>query len=137
MIAIVDTSVAIKRFVAEPGSDRATAVFSRAVGAPNLILFEFGNAMWKKVRRREIEPAQATGSLEVLRSMLILLPDDVMAESALKLGLEFDHPIYDLIFLLMAAELQVPLITADTKLLAHLKGSRYERHAIALGEWTN
>jgi len=53
MSLIVDASVAVKWFSAEDGADRAEALFVAEpdLAAPELILAEVGNAMWKKHRK--------------------------------------------------------------------------------------
>ncbi len=115
---ILDASVAIKVVVAEPDSEHAERVLDHALVAPDLLLPECGNILWKKVRRGELpaEPAaEAASALLALR--VELLPAARFLAGALRRAVRLDHPVYDCLYLEMAATLGVPLVTADRRLL--------------------
>jgi predicted nucleic acid-binding protein len=61
MRVVVDASVAVKWVIPEVLSDQADAVRGRAdhVLAPDLLLPEAANALWKKLTRREITAREA------------------------------------------------------------------------------
>ena len=57
---VVDASVAAKWLVTEPLSDKALDVLgSSDEYAPDLLLAEVGNILWKKARRGEVSPSEA------------------------------------------------------------------------------
>jgi predicted nucleic acid-binding protein len=116
LIAVIDSSVAVKWYASEPGSERATSLLAHQIGAPDLILAEVGNAVWKKVRRGQMSAEQAAEALPHLIASVTILPAEPLAERALMVGLELGHPVYDCFFLLLAEELNLPLITADQRL---------------------
>lgn len=56
---VVDASVAIKWVVEEPGTAVAVAVRRHRLCAPDLLVAECANILWKKVRRRELDEVEA------------------------------------------------------------------------------
>jgi predicted nucleic acid-binding protein len=56
----VDASIAVKWFVAEPLREEARRLLAHRLHlhAPEILLSEFANTIWKKVRRGEIEDPQ-------------------------------------------------------------------------------
>ncbi len=56
---MVDASVAIKWVVEEPGTAVAVAVRRHRLCAPDLLVAECANILWKKVRRRELDEVEA------------------------------------------------------------------------------
>lgn len=63
---VVDASVAVKWYVPEENSDAAEMLLggSHELHAPDLILPEFGNIIWKKIGRREITPTNGRQIVE-------------------------------------------------------------------------
>lgn len=125
MTLVVDSSVVLKWFVQEPESDRAAALIGGELHAPDLILAEVANALWKKVRRGEIGTAQAQAVLPLLKQTLLLQPFSPLTELALEAALELGHPVYDCVFLVLARELDAPLVTADARLVGRCRGTRF------------
>ncbi|WP_114951518.1 type II toxin-antitoxin system VapC family toxin [Sphingosinicella terrae] len=108
-------------------SDRAGALIGGELHAPDLILAEIANALWKKVRRGEIETAQSEPVLSLLRTTLLLQPSAPLAEPALEVALELGHPVCDCFFLVLARELDVQLVTADARLIGRCRGTGLAR----------
>jgi predicted nucleic acid-binding protein len=90
--------------------------------APALIAAEIGSALWKAVRRGEVQRADALAALDAA-----LLPFDAlipMAElhiRALALAIELHHPIYDCFYLALAERERATLVSADSVLIAKAK----------------
>lgn len=116
---VVDASVAVKCVVQEDGSDAAAAVLDVCpLSAPDLLVAECSNILWKKVRRRELSREQAILSARLLQAASIeLLPTRHLMETATRLAIELDHPAYDCIYLALASENNWPFITADMRLV--------------------
>jgi predicted nucleic acid-binding protein len=118
---VVDASVAAKWFFEEPGHSEARGLLDRneAIIAPSLVLLELGNTAWKRYRRGEITPA---GALEVVhlaaRVFTELFDIEALAPQAAELAVEFNHPIYDCLYLALARRERLALLTADRKLAA-------------------
>jgi predicted nucleic acid-binding protein len=102
MTLIVDASVAVKWFVREEGHVQARGLLQsdRSVRAPDLILSEVGNALWRKARVGEVLQEQAILALTALPNYVErLIPAAELSERALAIALTLDHPVYDCFYL--------------------------------------
>lgn len=127
MTIVVDASVAVKWVIPEVLSDQADAVRGRAdhVLAPDLLLPEAANALWKKLMRREITAREAGQALALLmRAGLDLRPSSPLLRQALSLARLLGHPVYDCIYLALAQAERATLITADQRLLSLVARTR-------------
>ena len=117
----VDASIVIKWFVAEPLSRESRLLLARHMEfqAPDLLLPEFANTIWKKVRRGEIaDPEPFLNELRSLTELIALYPSEVLIERASHMAFELDHPVYDCLYLACARITDTPLVTADKGLVA-------------------
>lgn len=114
----VDASMVIKWFVAEPMSDEARLLLARRVHlqAPEFLLVEFANTIWKKKRRGELPDAQPyLEELAGLPDIITLHRNGELVERAVSIAMEMDHPIYDCLYLACAESTDSNLITADQR----------------------
>lgn len=134
---IVDSSVALKWIVDEIDRPSAIALLkSSTLTAPDFIQIEIRSALWNRVQRRlTTRDAAHRAASEFVTIAVTLLPTVEFAEPALALALELSHPIYDCLYLAAAIQLDQPLVTADRRFLAALKGSRHTGRAIALMDY--
>jgi predicted nucleic acid-binding protein len=56
---VIDASVAVKWVIEEEGTKEALALRGRALAAPDLLIAECANILWKKVRRNELSEGEA------------------------------------------------------------------------------
>lgn len=122
---IIDASVAVKWIVSEEDSGAALALIGGDHAAPTFMVTELGNALWKKMRKGELDPAHSFDEQLVgIGELVHLVPDNQFVPRALVLANELDHAIYDCIYLAMAEQFADNLLTADLKFLrkAHAKG---------------
>ena len=128
MTLVVDASVAVKWSVPEAGTDAAVELLSQQLVAPDLFLAEFGNALTKKVRQREILADQARQAFEEGQRTVERLDSALLAPLAFELSIALHHNIYDCYYLALADAMEWPLVTADavfvTKVRAVALGSR-------------
>ncbi|MBP7337522.1 type II toxin-antitoxin system VapC family toxin [Niveispirillum sp.] len=118
MTIVVDASVAVKWLVTEDDSTAAVRLCALPLAAPDLLSAEVASIMWKKVRRGEVTPAIAQAALLVLAEMGIgLVPGSRLAGKALSLACELDHSPYDMFYVALAIERDIPLVTADNRLI--------------------
>lgn len=134
---VVDASVAVKWFVPEPGTDDAAALL--AVGddlcCPDLLFVEAANVLWKKTRRCELTRGEAAEVLEALAgSGLKSYPSLPMVAPALALAAETGSTVYDCLYLVLAAALRAPLVTADRRFAARQRSGPVARWVRVLGE---
>jgi predicted nucleic acid-binding protein len=122
--ALLDTSVAVKWFVTEEDSERALDLQQAhlrdylQLHAPDVLLMESANALRYAGLTEEIilQDLQTFFALEV---EIIPFSIDVL-NSAVALSLEHDLAVYDAYFLALAQATEIPLITADRKMLSRL-----------------
>lgn len=127
--AVVDASVAVKWVVPENGSDRARLLAQAKLEAPDLLSVECANILWKKVRLGHLTRREAADCLRLLLGMPVaLVGSRELLDSALRLSLELDHPVYDCLYLALALQRRFPLVTADEKLA---KAARKQRNLAA------
>ena len=127
MTWIVDASVAVKWVVPEPLSDQADRLLGsdEILMAPDLLMVEAANTLWKKTRRRELSAAEAGRALAVLaESGLVVHPAHPLLARALAMAQQLAHPVYDCVYLALAERERATLITADERLLGRLEGRR-------------
>ncbi len=137
MRLVIDASVAIKWVVQEEGTAQALAILrDHQLTAPDLLTAECANILWKKVVRLELTPDQASFAARLLeRADVELAPMRSLLESATKLAIELEHPACDCIYLALALQHGVQLVTADARLLSKLQkqsSDRLARCALAL-----
>jgi predicted nucleic acid-binding protein len=128
---VVDTSVAVKWFIPEIHSTAAVRLLDPdiIISAPDLIGPELGNTLWKKVRRQEITPDEATKILNAFsRSGVEIYPSGALLVSALELATALDRTVYDSLYLALAVAQDAVLVTADHRFHSAVSESPFGRH---------
>lgn len=122
---VVDASIAVKWVVEETGTAEALALRQKAkLIAPDLLVAECANILWKKVQRSELAGEEAHLAARLLEGVDIeLVPMRPLLEAATGLAVTLDHPAYDCIYLALAVEMDCRFITADERLLRKLAQS--------------
>lgn len=116
---VIDASVAIKWVVEEAGTREALALRRHRLTAPDLLVAECANILWKKVRRRELSAQEATLAARLLeRADIDLAPTRRLLEPATRLAVALDHPAYDCLYLVLAEASGCDVVTADERLCA-------------------
>ena len=136
---VIDASVAVKWVVEEDGTPQALRLRERArLLAPELLIAECANILWKKVLRDELSKEEALLAARLLQAADIeLRPTRALLEAATRMAIELQHPAYDCLYLALAIERDCRLVTADARLLSKLDQSRrriLKTRAIPLAE---
>ena len=120
---IVDASIALKWVVNETGTPEALELKrTHRLGAPDLLVAECANILWKKVRRGELVQEEASLAARLLQRVDIdLRPMRTFLEAATRIAIMLDHPAYDCLYLAMAEAEGVRFVTADDRLLRRLR----------------
>jgi predicted nucleic acid-binding protein len=94
---VIDASIAIKWVVEEDGTREARALRQQAkLIAPELLVAECANILWKKVQRIELSRDEALLAARLLQGAEIeLLSTRSLLEAATRMSIEIDHPAYD------------------------------------------
>jgi predicted nucleic acid-binding protein len=116
---VVDASMAYPWFTNDPDSRGALRLLEAEsiLLAPDLMAVEVTNAWWKKLRRGEME---ITDIDQAVTRLLALDINWIAAASllrpAVRLAAELGHPVYDCVYLALAASRSAALATADERL---------------------
>lgn len=120
MTWVVDASVAVKWVIPEVLSDRADRLRATEddLLAPDLLLVEVANTLWKKTAAREISAGEADGALSLLReSGVDFRATAPLLSRAMEMARRLGHPVYDCVYLALAEAEQALFVTADRRLL--------------------
>ena len=137
---VIDTSALVKYVLPEEDSplvEKLVALHHAGMArlmAPEYVLVESANVLWKHIQRRNVRPEDAAPSLRTLRGLGIrLVPDADLLEDALILAADTSITVYDALFCALAARENVQLITSDSALFRRLNGTDIQ--ATMLSEW--
>jgi predicted nucleic acid-binding protein len=130
LICVVDASVVLKWFLPEPDSVAADILLEKFLNdevelvAPNLMLVEAANALWKRVVvRKELKASEATLIYRDLLTLPIsLIASETIANEALQIALNHNHSVYDAVYCALAIERRCDFVTADGVLANKLQG---------------
>lgn len=85
--------------------------------APELMLTEVANALWRLQRAGQLEVDRLQDLLSRAAALVDHIePDRSLQREALALANHLDHPVYDCLYLVLARREVATLLTADQKL---------------------
>jgi predicted nucleic acid-binding protein len=119
---VIDASIAVKWVVEEIGTIEALSLRRQArLIAPDLLVAECANVLWKKVRRNELSKDEALLAAGLLQhSEIELLPTRSLLSVATSIAIELDHPAYDCVYIALAVANDCSFVTADERFLREL-----------------
>lgn len=123
MTWVVDASIAIKWVIPEILSEAADRLRDGDDDfvAPDLLLVEVANALWRKTTAKEISPREADAAFDLVgQSGIDLRPTGPLLPRAMDVARRLDHPVYDCVYLALAERERAALVTADQRLLRRL-----------------
>ena len=132
---VVDASVAVKWYVPEIYSNEAEKLLDSefSLHAPELILPEFGNIIWKKVRRGEMTAAQGRQIIEAfLATPIQLHPGTNLLPSAFEIADRTAQTVYDCLYLTLAVALGCEMVTADERFYLAISQSPLNRNILKI-----
>lgn len=131
---VLDASVAIKWAVPaanEPLTDESVRLFRRFRDSeidflvPDIFWAEIGNVLWKGAKRQRWSRSDAEViAAEFKGRDFQTVPSQLLLPDALKIAFAHDRNIYDCLYVALAAESQLQLITADER-LANAMAARF------------
>ena len=123
---VVDASVAVKWFIPEIHSEAACRLLATdyRLFAPELILAEVGNVLWKKWRRSELAEDEVHGIVkDLLRMPLGLVRMGAFLAHAETIAVRYQRSVYDSMYLALAMRRRIPFDTADQRLFQALQAT--------------
>jgi predicted nucleic acid-binding protein len=138
MPVVVDANILVYCVVQRPISHAALGCIAGAdlVIAPSLILVEVANTLAKYARRKDITVTHAqSGFSTVARLLAEIATCDHLMPQSLELGLQYAHPPADFVYVLLARERRMKLVTADARLLRKLAGTDYGSDVLNVADW--
>jgi predicted nucleic acid-binding protein len=130
---VIDASVAVKWVIEEHGSPEAVELRRHRLFAPELLLAECANVLWKKARRNELSMEEAQFAARLLqRADVELVSMRHLLEPATMLAMALDHPAYDCTYLALAESLSCDLVTADRQFSARTLPSGHSARVLLL-----
>jgi predicted nucleic acid-binding protein len=119
MRIVVDASAAVNLILR---TERAPAIIaqlerSSLVLAPMLFHSEIANTLWKYVRAGRLDKDVALTRYEEAAGLVDSFePDEQLATEALSAAIRYDHPVYDLLYVVLARRYGCKVLTEDRRL---------------------
>ena len=115
----LDASAAVRIIEGSPESVALHEALLAAdlVIAPELMLTEVANALWRLQRAGQLDAASLQPLLARATALVDHIePDRTLQPEALALATHLNHPVYDCLYLVLARREVATLLTADQKL---------------------
>lgn len=135
---VVDASCAIKWYVPEIYEQEATRLLKgkHRLHVPELILPEFSNIIWKKVRRGELTEAEGERIITTFaRKRLIVHSHQRIIKSAYTGAVTTGQTVYDWTYLALAISLSCEFVTADEKFYKALEMTPFKTNLRWVGDF--
>ncbi len=135
-MAVIDASFIAKIILKEQGSEKAREILKEILNnleeprAPNIVLAEVLNALWKhKILLEDIDNkalALAKKRLYRIWKDLTIHNTEELADEALELAIKYKTPFYDSLYIALAKKTNEKLYTFDKKLSRKIKSQDIE-----------
>jgi predicted nucleic acid-binding protein len=121
---VVDASIVSKWFLQEEESDAARALLRKnwILYAPDLLVAEIGNVLWKRLEKRELTLEQAELIMaRFAAAPIVLVPVEQLSGMALRIAYLHRRNFYDCTYLALAIHEKCRMVTADLRFLNALR----------------
>ena len=135
MIFVIDANVGLKWFIEEPRSTAARKILEKgnAFIVPDIFIPEICNVVWKKFKNQEVTAEQGQAIVTNVPAVIDhIVPTAELAQRAFDLAVQFNHPVYDCLYLALAERESITFITDDAKLVTVGKKAKLGRFVQAL-----
>lgn len=136
MIVIVDANVAVRWSIRDDFSSAADQLLGADVlaFAPDLIIPELANTLWKMERAAQVSAEQVDRALmEIPRGFDRLFDTAAFFERSVAIARTLKHPAYDCFYLALSEMLKAPLVTLDRKLFNRTRDTPWAELTTLLG----
>ena len=128
---VVDASVAVKWFVPESHSATARDILSQegALHAPDLFRAEVIGVLCRKVQIKQLTEEEGREALDVFMQLPIQFhPMADLLVPAFEIALESRQYVNDCVYLMLAAQLNIKMVTADSKFYKAIQKTDFRHH---------
>ena len=132
-VYIVDASVAAKWFLKEAHRDDAWRLFAPGsrLHAPDFVLLELDNMLCKRLRRGDLDEADAREARTLLRRLpLRFAPFASLQDEAFDIAVQTRRSPYDCLYLALAVRLGGPMVTADRRFFDAIAPGPFAQHVL-------
>ena len=133
---VVDASVAAKWVVAEEHSARAVLLLGcDEIHVPEHWLAEAVNVLWSKVLKGDLEGSDAEERMTALmRAPVIGAPVAGLMPRAFAISVAHAVTIYDSLYVALAVERGIPVVTADERLVRRFRTTELSNSVVWIGD---
>lgn len=134
---VVDASVSVKWFVAEPDSEAALSLFrsSSVLMCPDHALGEIGEVLVRSCRRGRLTQDDVRRANDAIAGRLAFRSPLALIDLATTIAVNASVSFYDALYVAAAERWHVPLVTADARLVASVAGTPWQRCVVLLSAW--
>jgi predicted nucleic acid-binding protein len=130
---VVDASVALKWYFPENHTEEAERLLKpgNELFAPDLLLSEIGNILWKRVTGSECSRNKAFTILRELQSHFLQIWEVViLSDEAFDIACRTKRSFYDSLYMALAVKTDCQMVTADLKLYNALKETSFKKYML-------
>ena len=131
MDLVVDASVAVMWFVPEPHSTTAKEILSRdgTLHAPDLFRAEVVSVLCRKIQIDELNADEGREALNAFMQLPVQFhPTADLLVPAFEIALESRQYVYDCVYLILAAQLNIRMVTADRRFYKAIQKTGFRDH---------
>lgn len=131
MDLVVDASVAVMWFVPEPHTMTAKEILSRegTLHAPDLFRAEVVSVLCKKIQIKELKADEGREALNAFMQLPVQFhPTADLLIPAFEIALESRQYVYDCVYLILAAQLNITMVTADRRFYKAIQKTGFKNH---------
>lgn len=137
MMIVPDASVAIKWYITEVHTLEAEKLLSNPyeLHAPELLLAEFGNIIWKKVRKQNLTESEAARIIKAFGNQNIAFySHQSLLKAAFTGALLSGQTVYGWSYLALAVSLSCQFVTADEQFYKAIETTKLQKHLLWVGD---
>jgi predicted nucleic acid-binding protein len=135
---VIDASVSVKWFIPEIYEQEATKLLKgkHIFHVPELLLPEFSNIIWKKVRRAEITEDDGEKIISAIsRKKWNIHSHKKIIKSAYAGAISTGQTVYDWTYLALAISLSCEFVTADERFYKVIEQTNYKANIKWIGDF--
>ena len=114
---VIDASILVKFILKEEGWNKVADFLKAGTISVDLVIKETVNAIWKRVRRKEISLEEAKSMFEAMKEILnkaVIIENEMdYIDEAFEISIRRNITVYDSLYIALAKKKKLGLLTAD------------------------